>query len=513
MTKTKWYAKPIYVLFALALVLSLGLVALPMAGTVEASPGTTNYVATTGSDTTGDGSEGNPWATITYSLTQVIAGDTIIVAPGTYVEYTGPVSAGCALNIPWFAEGAGGLTVKSSHGAASTIIDCGWAGWGVQIVSNEITFSGFTVKNAYSVINQVSAKGHKLSNLIITDFVNYGLGVAHGVECEFSNLIIHTNDVSKSTDRTVKGIDFIGYGSGGNNDCRFEDITIYDIVTTGTYGTSFGIYWSTSSTFPDWDNTFTDVTIHDLSAENWMACGIYIKGRAPGTTPYAIENTIFSGGNIYNMGGDAAATRGFYMDGGCKNLSISGFNIGCDKGIYFSHHGQEACVNVDIHYNNIVGTTEYGVQDYNGDNDVNATNNWWGDASGPYHPTSWTYDTTTVGPNPGLGDQVSDYVLYEPWLKGPFPSVEAAFSILEDLGVEIDELLATDFNNAKQQKALLNKVDAVFKQIEAGAYQGAINKLQNDVTDKIEKWVVEAYWSELTGKVEAVIAILEDLLE
>ena len=39
MTKTKWYAKPIYVLVALALVLSLGIVALPMAGMVEADDG------------------------------------------------------------------------------------------------------------------------------------------------------------------------------------------------------------------------------------------------------------------------------------------------------------------------------------------------------------------------------------------------------------------------------------------------------------------------------------------
>ena len=355
--------------------------------------------------------------TIQGGIDAAVAGDTVTVAPGTYVEYTGPISAGCAVTIPWFAEGAGGLTIQSSGGAASTIIDCGWAGWGVQIVSNDITFEGFTVKNAYSVINQVSAKGHTLSNLIITDFVNYGLGVAHGVDCQFSDITIHTNDVSKSADRTVKGIDFIGYGSGGNNNCQFEDITIYDIETTGTYGTSFGIYWSTSSTFPDWDNTFTDVTIHDLSAENWMACGIYIKGRAPGTTPYAIENPLFSGGSIYNIGSDAAATRGFYVDGGCKGLSISGFDIsGCDKGIYFSHHGQEACVNVYIHYNNIVGNTEYGVQDYDGDNDVDATFNWWGDVSGPYHPGSWSLGLLEITNPSGLGDEVSDYVLYMPWL-------------------------------------------------------------------------------------------------
>jgi len=357
------------------------------------------------------------YCNIQDAIDDASAGDTIIVGPGTYVEYTGTPSAGCAVDIPWYAEGTGGLTIQSSDGPENTIIDCGGAGWGVQIVSNDITFDGFTVKNAYSVINQVSGKGHTLSNLIITDFVNYGLGIAHGVDCQFSDITIHTNDVSKSAERTVKGIDFIGYGSGGNNNCQFEDITIYDIETTGTYGTSFGIYWSTSSTFPDWDNTFTDVTIHDLSAENWMACGIYIKGRAPGTTPYAIENTLFSGGSIYNIGSDAAYTRGFYVDGGCKGLSISGYDIsGGDKGIYFSHHGQEACKNVDILYNNIAGNTEYGVQDYNGDNDVDAENNWWGHASGPSGPDG---RTTKKGKEIGKGDAVSANVDWDPWLPQP----------------------------------------------------------------------------------------------
>jgi hypothetical protein len=38
---------------------------------------------------------------------------------------------------------------------------------------------------------------------------------------------------------------------------------------------------------------------------------------------------------------------------------------------------------------------------------ISAENNWWGDASGPYHPT--------LNPS-GLGDEVSDDVDFEPWL-------------------------------------------------------------------------------------------------
>ena len=46
--------------------------------------GSTFYVATTGSDNSGDGSPGNPWATITQALDRVPDGSTILVKPGLY---------------------------------------------------------------------------------------------------------------------------------------------------------------------------------------------------------------------------------------------------------------------------------------------------------------------------------------------------------------------------------------------------------------------------------------------
>ena len=56
---------------------------LALSGLAQAA---TYYVATTGSDTTGDGSEGTPWLTITHALTNVVDNDTIIVAAGTYTN-------------------------------------------------------------------------------------------------------------------------------------------------------------------------------------------------------------------------------------------------------------------------------------------------------------------------------------------------------------------------------------------------------------------------------------------
>lgn len=42
------------------------------------------YVATDGSDAVGDGSPGNPWATITHAVDNAGSGDLVLVAPGTY---------------------------------------------------------------------------------------------------------------------------------------------------------------------------------------------------------------------------------------------------------------------------------------------------------------------------------------------------------------------------------------------------------------------------------------------
>jgi hypothetical protein len=68
----------------LAVILS-GLLALrPPHQLIAVAQGSPFYVAVSGSDTTGDGSSANPWATINHALNNVPAGSTILVRPGTY---------------------------------------------------------------------------------------------------------------------------------------------------------------------------------------------------------------------------------------------------------------------------------------------------------------------------------------------------------------------------------------------------------------------------------------------
>lgn len=63
-----------------------------------------------------------------------------------------------------------------------------------------------------------------------------------------------------------------------------------------------------------------------------------------------------------------------------------------------------------INYNDITSNATFGVNNLSG-NQIDATSNWWGDASGPQHPAT----------NPGgAGDEVSDNVAYCPWLDAVF---------------------------------------------------------------------------------------------
>ncbi len=60
-----------------------------------------------------------------------------------------------------------------------------------------------------------------------------------------------------------------------------------------------------------------------------------------------------------------------------------------------------------LHYNRIYGNFRYGVYNLNDSVILNATLNYWGSVTGPYHP---------VNNSDGRGDNVSDGVSFKPWI-------------------------------------------------------------------------------------------------
>ncbi|MGA9349933.1 MAG: right-handed parallel beta-helix repeat-containing protein [Anaerolineae bacterium] len=116
-------------------VIVIGLVLVALA-TAFASAQGVYYVAPDGSDTTGDGSEVNPWATITHALDSVPDGSMVLVRPGTYfgrVRLRGTFSQGVTVRseVPYQAR------LRND----ATVVTC-FYGQGITLEGFDIAHSG-----------------------------------------------------------------------------------------------------------------------------------------------------------------------------------------------------------------------------------------------------------------------------------------------------------------------------------------------------------------------------------
>ena len=196
---------------------------------------------------------------------------------------------------------------------------------------------------------------------------------------------------------------------------KFSAGTGMIISETGTYGTNglliangtatdSIVFTSFSGTSGGWkgivfDDRSDDIGICALSycrvenAGEVNAYGIGANIHARSTSSPAISNCRIRNCNA----------NGIYLTS--SNISITGNTVASNQvGIYSTSS------NPTIRQNSISGNTDYGLQNGTSSITINAENNWWGDSTGPYHPST--------NPN-GHGDRVSDYVDYSPWLGMP----------------------------------------------------------------------------------------------
>ncbi|MCB1121116.1 MAG: right-handed parallel beta-helix repeat-containing protein, partial [Verrucomicrobiae bacterium] len=97
---------------------------------------------------------------------------------------------------------------------------------------------------------------------------------------------------------------------------------------------------------------------------------------------------------------------GLFLDGATGLIDIVRCQFtDCDEGVFLRSVAQEVAL-VSCHYE---GNSAYGVLNTNS-GETDARSSWWGEASGPYHPEKNAE---------GLGDRVSDNVLFEPWRQTP----------------------------------------------------------------------------------------------
>jgi len=212
-------------------------------------------------------------------------------------------------------------------------------------------------------------------------------------------------------------------------------------------------------------------------------------------TDVDVLNNVFSG----NGTGIRLAVINRGMDITVKGNRIAGtFGIGIlldSTGVTITENdirGQEIGIKVNklrdnqIHRNNIVARRGRFGMDATGlgpAEEIDATENWWGEPSGPFHPTK----------NPlGAGSEVSDKVIFEPWLLEPAVKTGAFFEVLElsisptsvDVGEEVT-ITATIKNTGTEegtQQVKLTITDAAGKVVDQDAKTATVNK---DATTEI----------------------------
>ncbi|MCK4673950.1 right-handed parallel beta-helix repeat-containing protein, partial [candidate division WOR-3 bacterium] len=396
--------------------------------------------------------------TIQAGLDSCATNDIVLVAPGTYYE-----------NIIW--PSTQGIHLLSELGPDTTIIDGDSSGSVIALFSGTDTttvISGFTIQHGYSeqgggilcsnhsspyitgniiMDNIASGLYHSGAGIACTDSAspiitcnvikyntgNFGGG---GIICaNYSQAIIGDNTISNNTAWLGGGI-FCEISSAiitGNtisyNSCEYNETIKSHLCSVpkginGIYAKRCpseggGIFCNESSPFIDDNNIFGN------SAD--YGGGISLLFCSPIVTGNTIsENTAdYFGGGIICMGDSSATIAGNIITGneaewGSGICCLYGSSPNIDSCTISNNYGDgiycDQTINPVINHNNITDNTGYGVRNVDSSVTVNAEYNWWGDSTGP------------GGVGPGTGDEVSEYVDYEPWLFAPVGVEEEARS-------------------------------------------------------------------------------------
>ncbi|MFC2008185.1 beta strand repeat-containing protein [Chloroflexota bacterium] len=392
--------KLIYIFLGLVLVLSLSL-----AMATPAAAQTTYYVATTGSDAFGDGTETwvdndtsgdwsagdtGPWLTIQHAIDSASAGDTIIVADGTYTED--------------LAVDKDNLAITSVNGSANTTIQLvDGVGIDIQGAANNFTLGGATGQG-FTIL------GDSTNTTFNIQLANAPSGVAisyNAIDTSGNATMGISIGAAGATDLTISNNSFVAeVGDGSIWGPKVVNVTVADNTFTGPggppdsgYAVEFaGVTATTTSTISG--NTITG-----------YAMGIAIF-NGEGTSDLTISgNTVSECKNGIRLGQYSPTTNGDMTTVTLTQNTLLDSTIG----IRINDGANVKASQFTISNNSISGSTTYGLQNEHASEAVTAECNWWGSASGPEH----TGNTFNVG---SQGDAVTGSVDYVPWLDAAYPT-------------------------------------------------------------------------------------------
>jgi len=300
-------------------------------------------------------------------------------------------------------------------------------GWGVWVVEGcDVIISGNTIdewgKGGIVVDGNDTDLADSNVNAAITDNTITGAGnIATSAQ---NGIQISRGATGTVTENAISNIGFTPttYSAAGILVYKTDNVTVADNTLTST---ETGVYVQDQNTSGGTSgnvvsgNTITESKygVYVLRSSKTQVLGNIIDGSTyfgvrvgsgSATTTIennTIENSVYDGIHVESSN---AAITGVVITGN-DILSNNTDNEATSAGIFV---GQDAsgtvpmdASQVQAYLNNIVGNKQYGILNEAATGTLDATNNWWGNASGPYH---------TDNPE-GTGDAVSDNVDFDPW--------------------------------------------------------------------------------------------------
>jgi hypothetical protein len=367
---------------------------------------------------------------------------TVIVSPVTLADY---FMTGSHYNYPVvFADGAdvalADMTVDGDNRGDSNyrFVGVGYWNGGGSMTDMEVlnvmnsTFSGAQHGvGIYSYNDEGGPYALSLTNVVVGDYQKTGIALfGDGMTVDLDGV---TTIGQGATDVTAQNGIQVGYGAGG---------TLDDIEITGNYWT--GDTWTASGFLPSDGTSVTvdgmlldgnqtsiymidiDGSFNDVTVVNPYGDALYAYPTAATRSPMprreaspfdselggrggrydmtaSFTNSTFTGADVADSWGPSA-----FVEGGSCDFTVTGCDIShWDYGVVAYEYGGP--VTSHVHDNLIYLNGTYGMYTNATPSRAtqDATGNWWGDASGPYHDP--------LNPS-GLGDAVSDGIDFDSWL-------------------------------------------------------------------------------------------------